>query len=141
MASKYLDQFRKSVAAEMERQGVYQAKLSERLGMPSGNLSRYLGGKKEPTVAVCERIAEALGLPLFVLMMDDKERARWESQAPSSIDARLTRIETMLSALAPDALQPRQPSAEEMMMKAQRALFEAQQAAAAARPDPKKKRG
>lgn len=56
------DDVRPRLLAEMQRQGLTYAELSERTGIPRGNLHRLLHGKPSLTEAALAKVAEALGM-------------------------------------------------------------------------------
>lgn len=57
-----MQQIGPTIRAARERLGLTQAQLGERLGWQQGLVSRYEAGKREPSVSVLCRIADALGM-------------------------------------------------------------------------------
>ncbi|HEV3283160.1 MAG TPA: helix-turn-helix transcriptional regulator [Solirubrobacteraceae bacterium] len=58
------------------RANVSQAELARRTGMPAPVLSAYEHGRRQPSVAALERIAEAVGLEIRLLATDDGDLVR-----------------------------------------------------------------
>jgi len=54
--------------------GLSVTELAERAGMKRPNLSRLEHGRQQPALETLERIAEALGLPVAVLVSADEPR-------------------------------------------------------------------
>lgn len=62
--------FAENVATAMQLGGWNQSSLAEACGLKQPDISCILNGKNDnPTARTMERIAEALGLPLYQLLM------------------------------------------------------------------------
>jgi len=57
-----MENFRENVRAAMEANAITQQELSVRSGVHYVTVSKALSGKMEPSVAICERLAEAAGI-------------------------------------------------------------------------------
>jgi transcriptional regulator with XRE-family HTH domain len=80
---KPLDIFRKHVLNILEQQQWSQADLAKRTEIAQPTINVYLNGKKDPNVETCERIANALGAPLFELF---KPEVSQQVSPPHTVD-------------------------------------------------------
>jgi transcriptional regulator with XRE-family HTH domain len=62
------DAFRDNVRRFCKLQGLKQKELAARAGLSPEWLCEMLGGKSNPTLPVCERISDALGVSLEALI-------------------------------------------------------------------------
>ena len=60
--------------------GLTQVQLAEKLGTTQGNISRLLSGVEDVTLSRCEKIAEALGIPIIELIVEPKRHKKAEQQ-------------------------------------------------------------
>ena len=60
--------FRSQLQQEMTRRGISQYALAEASGIDRTYLIKLLQGKNAPTLAVAERLAEAVGVPLWRML-------------------------------------------------------------------------
>jgi transcriptional regulator with XRE-family HTH domain len=98
--SDALTAFRTNVVRLMKAQDIRQAALAKAAGLHQGNLSAYLSGKKEASVPVIERIAHALGVPAFQLLMSEEQRALLrQSQSPGNAPASVAELAESQKAL------------------------------------------
>lgn len=63
-----LENFRGNVRRVCALEGISQRELALRSGVALVHVSRILTGKADPSMTICERIAEAVGVPLAVLI-------------------------------------------------------------------------
>lgn len=101
------ERFINNVRRELRRQGWTQTQLAERAGMARQHVSNYLSGVNVPSLERAERIAEALGLTVSELLLDESritilpisavERAIEEQHLPAneSPEARRARIKAL----------------------------------------------
>lgn len=83
------------VREEMARQGMTQTELDQRSGIPDSTLSRILTGDvDEPKPSQIARIAKALGLPFWSLML----RAGYTTETPGDPDEETRRLADVLTA-------------------------------------------
>lgn len=57
-----LQNFRDNLRDAMQERGLDQQDLAKKSGVHYVTISRILGGKQDPTVTVCERLASAAGI-------------------------------------------------------------------------------
>lgn len=69
------DLFRHNVRFIMDRDGITMQALAERVGTSRPGISRILSGQDGVTLNRAERIAKALGEPLFALLGERPEPA------------------------------------------------------------------
>lgn len=68
---KSLDIFRANVQKALNQLNWSQAELAIRSGIAQPSINIYLGGKKDPNVETCDRIAKALGVSLGALFSEE----------------------------------------------------------------------
>ncbi len=145
--SKSLAKLIESIRAAVVPGHLSQAEIARRAGMKPQQLNDVLSGIVCPRVDFLDRIADALGVHPSTLFMTPEERARWETPGlkphATGVDDRLSalevgqrRMEELLQRSPPpsqtDAAETREMTAEELMIRAQKALFDAKQESAAA---------
>jgi len=69
MAQK-TEAFRENVRHYVGLHGITYGELAQRAGLSREWLSKMLAGKSNPTLPVCERIAEALGVSLEAMVAE-----------------------------------------------------------------------
>ena len=72
-----------------------QKQLAQKADLDETQLGRYLKGHTSPSFEAVERVAVALGVPPFYLLMSPEERALWDAKsAPKSdLEARVEALE------------------------------------------------
>jgi transcriptional regulator with XRE-family HTH domain len=60
------------IRAERKAKNYSQADLEKRCGLPRCRISWLEHGKAVPTLETLERIADGLGIPVHVLLMEDE---------------------------------------------------------------------
>lgn len=108
---KTSESFRKAVREFLEIKEMSQSDLARALKMNPSLLSRYLRGDTVPSMDLLGPIAEALGVPVFSLLMSEAEREFWNEAVQRQIDEQ--RIDQM--------------SPAELLLKMQRAVSELDQ--------------
>lgn len=78
MSAKILKSFAKAVDVFLAEKGILRTDLAKRLGVSDQQVSKYLGGHHAPGLDKVEKIAEALGVSPFLLIMSKEERAAWD---------------------------------------------------------------
>ena len=66
--------FRDNVRYHMSLQGVSQCELARRISAGAPHINRILQGKTVPGLDTCERIADALGIPLEGLIAEPTKK-------------------------------------------------------------------
>lgn len=61
----------------IKEKGISLVTMHEMTGIEKGNLSNIVNNKKNPTVETLEKIADALGVPVFELFVDKKTLAEF----------------------------------------------------------------
>lgn len=90
---KALESFKKALFHAQEKYGA-QTELHKKTGLSRTVLKAYIDGKTEPGLGAIEKIADALEVPAFYLLMNPTERARWDSSASApSLERRVTALE------------------------------------------------
>lgn len=72
--SKVVADFRANVADTMEARGMNQAALAERAGVTRVTINRLLNGHHVPMLDAAGQIAEALGVPLSLLLAEPRKK-------------------------------------------------------------------
>lgn len=57
-----LNNFRENLKSAMDERGMDQQELARQSGVHYVTISRILTGKQDPTVSVCEKLAQAAGI-------------------------------------------------------------------------------
>jgi len=76
------DTFRANIREQCRLQGMTQDQLATKARLSPEWLSKMLCGKSNPTLPVCERIAQALKVPLGSLLKKLSESAEIPIDAP-----------------------------------------------------------
>ena len=88
-----------------------QADIATMIETMPQQLSKQLGGKTDARISLLEKLAKALGVPPFYLLMSAQERAQWdEIGKPKQSD--LSAIERRLAALEAAAKPSEQASTD-----------------------------
>ena len=99
MSAKYLELFRKNVSMVLVSKDLSQSDLAKRLQVTPQQISKLMKGTSSPSFEkICE-VADALGVPPFVLLMSPLEKAKWDlfcapSAMPSEIAASYAALNT-----------------------------------------------
>ncbi len=89
--------FVENVLAILDERRIPNNELARRAGISSGGISKILRSDGNPNLQNMQKIADALDVPLFVLLIDEK--------SPPSDDGELRReVAKLLSALSPEDL-------------------------------------
>lgn len=65
--------FRQRLREAMERKGVSQRELAERVGTQHPGINRILAGKQTPSLDLADRLADAVGVPLDQLLNNNSQ--------------------------------------------------------------------
>lgn len=93
-----LERFRKNVQLELDIRHWKASDLCRRTGLSSPQLSKYLNGKKNPTLPVIDKIADAFGITTSKLLSDEDSTV-----APPILKAKKTLSEEEAVAIAREA--------------------------------------
>ena len=66
--------FGKALKAARKSAGLTQEELAQKCGMAKQNISRYENSEREPNIRTAKIIADALGIPLSILISEEKEK-------------------------------------------------------------------
>lgn len=99
MSDNYLKLFIKSVDVLLAERQLSKTDLAKMLGVSRQTVGQYLSGEHSPSLDKIVKIAEALGVPPFVLLMSPLEKAKWDlfcapSATPSEIAASYAALKT-----------------------------------------------
>lgn len=78
------------IKAIRTRAGLSQAEVAERMGVPQGHVSRWETGRHKPTRENLERIADALGVSLWQLVLAEELVERHKAVEEAVTDFALT---------------------------------------------------
>lgn len=67
-AMPVIDDIRAAIMAACDRQGITQRQLAELSGIHYVTISRFFNSHLEPSIAVCEKLAQAANLRLKILL-------------------------------------------------------------------------
>jgi len=83
----WADNFRENLRLAIEYRDTSLSELAKRIGASRPNLSRLVNGHNEATIPHASRIANALNIPLPVLLESQAEFRRWiQSRARAVTD-------------------------------------------------------
>ena len=71
-----MQNFRDNLKLAMRLAGLSQRGLAEKADLSYPYVNRVLTGKSDPTLSVCDKIADALGLKLSDLITAERRRTR-----------------------------------------------------------------
>jgi transcriptional regulator with XRE-family HTH domain len=95
---KSVEFLRKSVAAVLDEKGLNQKDLAQIAQMTPQQISKLLKGKYSPNLESVDKLAAALGVSSFYLLMPDDVRAKWELLNKASGES-LSRVSDALETL------------------------------------------
>jgi transcriptional regulator with XRE-family HTH domain len=83
------DRFVTWLRAQLRRRGWNAAELARRLQVPSGTISRWLTGERQPSSRSCDRLADVLGVDLDLVLTLAGHRPGVETITPDDQRAAL----------------------------------------------------
>lgn len=98
--TKAAERLSQSIRGFIEQKKLKQAEVARQAGMSPQQLNDTLSGV-DAKFSTIEKIALALGVPTFYLLMSPQERAKWDeaNRDQSAIERRFAAIEAKLSSL------------------------------------------
>lgn len=76
-----MDIFSENVRALMKLKDIKGSQLGRIMGLSRQAINTLLSSKSAPTLTTVQRVATALNVPPFILLMTPQERAQWDAKA------------------------------------------------------------